>query len=216
LINPAVDAEKKWKDALAALLAYQAALAGKATTTVIPPVVTAPKTGDPKVVDPVLGGSKTDSAAAASSAASAIAYAVAKATGDATGAALAAAGVTPSALASQESGAIGAASIAAQLRAAEEAVKIASSLAAFKAKEAADLAASQAAARTMDYDERSKFRSMTLANASGIDGSGSSGNTQITLNVTGTVVTPNDLVQDIRTGLLAAQQNGQGLTLQAI
>ena len=216
LINPAVDAEKKWKDALAALLAYQAALAGKATTTVIPPVVTAPKTGDPKVVDPVLGGSKTDSAAAASSAASAIAYAVAKATGDATGAALAAAGVTPSALASKESGAIGAASIAAQLRAAEEAVRISSSLAAFKAKEAADLAASQAAARTMDYDERSKFRSMTLANASGIDGSGSSGNTQITLNVAGTVVTKNDLVQEIRTGLLAAQQNGQGLTLEAI
>ena len=218
LINPAIDAEKKWKDALAALLAYQAALAGKATTTVIPPVVTAPKTGDPKVVDPTgLGGSKTDSAAsAAASAASAIAYAVAKATGDETKAALAAAGVTPSALASQESGAIGAASIAAQLRAAEEAVRLASSLAAFKAKEAADLAASQAAARTLDYDERSKFRSMTLANASGIDGSGSSGNTQITLNVAGTVVTKNDLVQEIRSGLLAAQQNGQGLTLEAI
>jgi hypothetical protein len=215
LVDPADEAERKWKAALAALLAYQAALAGKATTTVIPPVITAPKTGDPKVIDPVLGGSKTDSAAT-SSAAAAIAYAVAKATGDTTKAALAAAGVTPSALAAQESGAIGAASIAAQLRAAEEAVRISSSLAAFKAKEAADLAASQAAARTMDYDERSKFRSMTLANASGIDGSGSSGNTQINLNITGTVVTPNDLIQDIRTGLLAAQQNGQGLTLQAI
>jgi hypothetical protein len=216
LVDPADEAERKWKAALAALMAYQAALAGNATTTVIPPVVTAPKTGDPKVVDPTgLGGSKTDSAAA-SSAAAAIAYAVAKATGDTTKAALAAAGVTPSALASQESGAIGAASIAAQLRAAEEAVRISSSLAAFKAKEAADLAASQAAARALDYDERSKFRSMTLANASGIDGSGSSGNTQITLNVAGTVVTKNDLVQEIRSGLLAAQQNGQGLTLEAI
>jgi hypothetical protein len=57
---------------------------------------------------------------------------------------------------------------------------------------------------------------MTLANASSVSGSGSSGNTQITLNVAGTVVTKNDLVQEIRSGLLAAQQNGQGLTLEAI
>jgi hypothetical protein len=217
LINPAIDAEKKWKDALAALLAYQAALAGKATTTVIPPVVTAPKTGDPKVVDPSgLGGSKTDSAATAS-AANAIAYAVAKATGDTTKAALAAAGVTPSALASQESGAIGAASIAAQLKAAEEAVALSSSLAAFKAKEAADLAASQANARTMDYDERFRFQgSSTIDNAKGLMGSTSGAPINVTVNVQGNVQTQNDLVASVRQGLLAAQTNGQTLTLQAI
>jgi hypothetical protein len=217
LINPAIEAEKKWKDALAALLAYQAALAGKATTTVIPPVVTAPKTGDPKVVDPSgLGGSKTDSAATAS-AANAIAYAVAKATGDTTKAALAAAGVTPSALASQESGAIGAASIAAQLKAAEEAVALSSSLAAFKAKEAADLAASQANARTMDYDERFKFQgSSTIDNAKGLMGSTSGAPINVTVNVQGNVQTQNDLVASVRQGLLAAQTNGQTLTLQAI
>jgi hypothetical protein len=64
-------------------------------------------------------------------------------------AALFAAKVNPSALAAQESGAIGAASIAAQLKAAERALvasnavmKQASTLASFKAKEAAELAAS--------------------------------------------------------------------------
>ena len=142
---------------------------------------------------------------------------MAKATGDTTKAALAAAGVTPSALASKESGAIGAASIAAQLRAAEEAVRVASSLAAFKAKEAADLAASQAQAKTMDYDEKFRFQgSNTLNNASNITGSASGAPTQVIVNVAGSVTTENDLVQQIRTGLLAVQQNGQGLTLQAI
>jgi hypothetical protein len=217
LTDPAEEAERKWKAALAALMAYQAALAGNATTTVIPPVVTAPKTGDPKVVDPTgLGGSKTDSAAA-SSAAAAIAYAVAKATGDTTKAALAAAGVTPSALASQESGAIGAASIAAQLKAAEEAVRISSSLAAFKAKEAADLAASLEQSRTMDYDERFRFqRSGTLDNSKGIVGSGGNNPVQVIVNVQGNVQTQEDMVQAIRQGLLAGQTNGQTLTLQAI
>jgi hypothetical protein len=83
--------------------------------------------------------------AAAASAASAIAAAVAKAAGDTAAAAIAAAGVTPSALAAKESGAIGAASIAAQLRAAEVAVKNANTYASFRAKEAADEAAYNAA-----------------------------------------------------------------------
>jgi hypothetical protein len=221
LIDPATQATLGWKNALAALLAYQAALGNKGiTTTVVPPTATTPPVVSvtPKVDG--LGGSKTDSAAtkAAESAASAIAYAVAKATGDETKAAIAAAGVTPSALASQESGAIGAASIAAQLRAAEEAVRISSSLAAFKAKEAADLAASQANARTMDYDERFRFMgSSTMDNAKSLVASGSSTAAPvINLTVNGSVTTENDLVQTIRTGLLAAQQNGQGLTLQAI
>jgi hypothetical protein len=223
LIDPAKAAEIGWKNALAALLAYQAAL-GKGATTTTPPTTTIP----PVVVIPPkndgLGGSKTDSAAAAAaakaaeSASSAIAYAVAKATGDTTKAALAAAGVTPSALASQESGAIGAASIAAQLKAAEEAVALASSLAAFKAKEAADLAASQALAKTMDYDERFRFRnSSTMDNAKGIVGSGmSTGSPTIIVNVAGTVTAEEDLVQTVRAGLLRGQYNGQSITLEAI
>jgi len=159
-----------------------------------------------------LGGTKTDS-----SAASAIAYAVAKATGDTAKAAIAAAGVTPSALASEESGAIGAASIAAQLRAAEEAVRISSSLAAFKAKEAADLAASQAASAQLDYDERSRFRSMTMANASSIAGSGMTTSAPtVNIVVQGSVTSEEDLVQTVRAGLLRGQYNGQSITLEAI
>jgi TP901 family phage tail tape measure protein len=87
--------------------------------------------------------------AAAAKAAVLSGYATAKASGDMNAAALFAAKVNPSALAAQESGAIGAASIAAQLKAAERALvasnavmKQASTLASFKAKEAAELAAS--------------------------------------------------------------------------
>ena len=161
----------------------------------------------------------TAAAKASESAANAIAYAVAKATGDTTKAALAAAGVTPSALASQESGAIGAASIAAQLRAAEDAVKISSSLAAFKAKEAADLAASQAAAQAMDYDEKFRFRAAQGVMASaetGFKGLNAGGTTNVTVNVAGSVTAEQDLVKTVRNGLLAAQYNGNQIILEAI
>jgi len=247
LIDPATAATLGWKNALAALQAYLALLAKGTGTVVTPPVVVPPTVTPPTVTpqgpcgtarpyynyytgecvataadikprgsstdSSGLGGSKTDSA----SAASAIAYAVAKATGDTAKAAIAAAGVTPSALASEESGAIGAASIAAQLRAAEEAVKISSSLAAFKAKEAADLAASQAASAQLDYDERSKFRSMTMANASSIAGSGMTTSAPtVNIVVQGSVTSEEDLVQTVRAGLLRGQYNGQSITLEAI
>ena len=210
-----------WTNALNALNAYLAALGkgtgGTPTNPVVPPVVV------PVVpVVPGVGGSKTDSAAAAASAAAskkaADAYAAAKAKGDMDAAAIAAAGVNPSALAAGESGAIGAASIAAQLRAAETALAVqrnATTLANFKAKEAADLAASQAASTQLDYDERSKFRSMTMANASSISGS-SSAPVTVNLTVNGSVSTEEDLVQTIRNGLLLGQTNGNSITLQAI
>jgi hypothetical protein len=218
LIEPGRLAELAWKSASAALDEYLRKLAGGtgATTSVpkvVPPVVVVPPKTDG------LGGSKTDSAAEAASKAAAAAYAAAKAAGDTAAASIAAAGVRPSDLASQESGAIGAASIAAQLRAAEIAQRNATTLANFKAKEAADLAASQASTATMDYDERFRFMgSSTLNNAKGLVGSGMNSNnpTVVNLTVNGSVTTENDLVQTIRTGLLAAQQNGQGLTLQAI
>jgi hypothetical protein len=245
LIDPATAATIGWKNATAALEAYLALLAKGTGTVVTPPVVVpvTPPTVTPQgpcgtsrpyynyytgecVASPsdikprgsssdALGGSRTDSAA---SAAAANAYAVAKAAGDTAAAAIAAAGVTPSALASEESGAIGAASIAAQLRAAEEAVRISSNLARFKAAEAADLAEAQAAARALDYDERFRFMgSSTMNNASSIVGSGTATSSPtIIVNVAGTVTAEEDLVQVVRNGLLRGQYNGQSITLEAI
>lgn len=225
LIDPATQAELGWKNALAALLAYQAALAGKGVTAVVvPPVVVVPK-----VTDPSGNGTFTDKAVKdaldAKNDAAAAAYARAKAAGDATAAAKAAAGVSPSALAAQESGAIGAASIAAQLRAAEEAqaaasaaAKQASSLAAFKAKEAADAAASAQSAAQMDFDEKLRIRAMqgVMSADTGFKGLQAGGNTTVNLTVNGSVTTENDLVATVRQGLLRGQYNGQTLTLEAI
>jgi hypothetical protein len=207
-----------WTNALNALNAYLAKLktSSGGTPTSTTPTTTATTTASTAAtVAATVATTK-----AAESASSAIAYAVAKATGDTVGASLAAAGVTPSALASQESGAIGALSIATQLKAAEEAVKISSSLAAFKAKEAADLAASQAASAQMDYDERFRFRnSMTMDNSKSLMASGmnnASTAPSITINVAGSVTAEQDLVQVVRNGLLNAQYNGNSITLEAI
>jgi hypothetical protein len=228
-LDPVVQLAIKWDNATKALERYLAMLGkgfkfGDTTTVVVPPVVTTtPKPGDPVVTNPSVNGTATDKAIAAALASkiAAEAYAKAKAAGNMDAAAKAAAGVTPSYLASQESGSIGAASIAAQLRAAETAQAIQSNITTmskFREKEASDLAASLAASSQLDADERSKFRSMTMANASSISGdiSGNAKSLNVTVNVAGTVTAENDLVQTIRTGLLTAQQNGQGLTLQAV
>ena len=218
-----------WNAATTALQNYLNA-AKNAAGIIIPtapviPGVTSPKPGDstgtPKAGDPaaIIAASKSASAAAA--------YAAAKAAGDMDAAAKAAAGVNPSALAAQESGAIGAASIAAQLRAAEaaqlaaaNAAKQASSLAAFKAKEAADLAASQAASAQLDVDERAKFRAaqgvMASAGDTGFKGLQAGGDTNVYLTVQGSVTSENDLIATVRQGLLRGQYNGQTLTLEAI
>jgi Ca2+-binding EF-hand superfamily protein len=222
LIDPAKAAEIAWLNAAAALQKYLDLL-GKGTTTITPPTTTTPPVITIPPKNDGLGGSKTDSAAtaasSAASAASAIAYAVAKATGDSTKAALAAAGVTPSALASQESGAIGAASIAAQLKAAEDQVRIASSLAAFKAKEAADAAASannSISDAAYDAAERARFRAMSGVMAGTGTPSNSGGAVNVTVNVAGSVTAEQDLVTTIRNGLLTAQYNGNSITLEAI
>ena len=55
----------------------------------------------------------------------------------------------------------------------------------------------------------------SLTNSDGI-GSSRSNNTNITVNVAGSVTSQNDLVAAIRNGLLRGQSNGQTLTLQAI
>ena len=188
---------------------------GPSGTPSVTPVV-------PGVTPVVPGGTNDSAASAASSAAAAAAYAAAKAAGNMDAAAIAAAGVHPSALASGESGAIGAASIAAQLRAAESALATATAqgntLTRFRAKEAEDLAASLAASSQLDADERAKFRSMTMANASSIAGdtSGNAKSLNVTVNVSGNVTTEQDLVTSIRNGLLNSQYNGDSITLVAI
>jgi hypothetical protein len=210
-----------WTNALNALNAYLAALkassGGTPSTKPVTPVV---PTVPPVSGTPVVAGSRTDSAAEAASRSAAAAYAAAKAAGDTAAASIAAAGVRPSDLASQESGAIGAASIAAQLKAAEQAQKNATTLANFKAKEAADTAATLAMLGSQDYDEKFRFMGSNTLNtaksmmAGGI--SSSSAAPVINITVAGSVTTEQDLVQTVRNGLLAAQTNGQGLTLQAI
>ena len=211
-----------WTNALNALNAYLAAL-GKGTggtpqNPVVPPTVVVP----PKTGDSGLGGSKTDSAATAAANAAAAAssraaaeYASAMASGDIAKAAIAAAKVSPTALASQESGAIGALSISTQLKAAEQArLATVSNL---KAAEA--LSAKNDSAASIDYD--SKFRSMssnTIDTAKGLMGSGmnSGGSTNIIVNVAGSIQSQEDITEAIRQGLLAGQTNGKTLTLQAI
>ena len=225
LISPAQIAELAWKSATAALAAYLALLAkGTGGTTVVPVVPVVPVI--PKVTDPGTTSNgnliKALEEAAAASSAAAADYATAKAAGDMNAAAIAAAQVTPSAIAAQENGIIGAASIAAQLRAAEDALAAAnavaaqaSTLAAFRDKEARDLATSQAAAAAMDYDERFRHRAAQgVLSASA--GSSSSAGVVVNLVVNGSVTTQQDLVQTIRTGLLAGQYNGQSLTLEAV
>jgi hypothetical protein len=92
----------------------------------------------------------------------------------------------------------------------------------FRMADAASMSSFDSAVAT-EYDERFRFAGMnlkspTLDNAKSMVGSGfnSGGNQTINVTVNGSVTTEQDLVQTIRTGLLTAQQNGQGLTLQAI
>jgi hypothetical protein len=227
-IDPVTLLATQWQNAAKALQDYLDKLnsaksfdynkLGPSGTPVVPPVVVVP----PKTDGTGLGGSRTDSAAEAASKAAATAYAIAKAKGDMDAAAKAAAGVRPSDLALGESGAIGALSIANQLKAAEAAQAKAQrdALANFKAAEALSAKNDSAASATMDYDERFRFRnSATMDNSKSMMGSGlsSSGNsTNITVNVSGSVTSEQDLVSSIRQGLLAGQTNGNTLTLQAI
>ena len=218
LIDPAKAAEIGWKDATAALAAYLALLGKANSTTVTTTPSTTITTPGGTVNTTTIEGINKASGYSDSSLAAANAYAVAKAAGDATGAALAAAGVNPSTLASAESGAIGAASIAAQLRAAEIAVANSATLAQFQAKEAQDLAASVAKINNSNYDERFRFNRGTVATASGMNGGNlmAGGSTNITVNVSGSVTSEQDLVTTIRNGLLTSQSNGNSITLQAI
>ena len=164
----------------------------------------------PKVADPFLGGSITDSAAAAR------AYAAAKAKGDMEAAALAAAMVTPSANTAGESGYIGATSIAAQLKAAEVALAAVTAqgntLAAFRAKEAADAAA--AAASQMNDDGRFRFNPRSAPTA---EPPPFGGNTDKPLEIKLKIDASGDqLSTALRNSLLFSQSNGSQINLQAV
>jgi hypothetical protein len=97
----------------------------------------------------------------------------------------------------------------------------ATNLASFRAKEALDAMNDSAASRTLDLDERSRFRAAQGVMASTADSGfkglqGSGGSTNVYLTVNGSVSTEQDLVSAVRNGLLATQTNGNGLTLQAV
>lgn len=195
-------------------------------TPIVPPVVVPPKGDDKIVVTPDYSGDDgiaRRAAAAARAAADAAAARASSSQGDAL-----------ARFKAKEAD-----DLAKDIAAKQAAAAIqANALAGFKAKEALDLASAKATAATnaaLDADERSKFRAMqdafkssayetptgkfsspTMDNVKGLMGGNSGGDTNVYLTVNGSVSTQQDLVTAIRTGLLATQTNGNGLTLQAV
>ena len=128
----------KWAEVIAAIGAAQSAAAAE---VVADDIKKKEETAKKEVLDEKAAaqtGAKSDSAAFAASQKAAADYAAAKARGDMDAAALAAAKVIPSAIASKESGAIGAASIAAQLKAATAAQNAKSASSIIAARRARD------------------------------------------------------------------------------
>ena len=214
LINPAIDAETGWKNALAALLAYQAALGNKITGTVptVPTVPTSPTA-------PVVPTNPKADAATVAAAVAAISTATTTKTINAAVAEATKAGVSASEIAnSMVTGLMG------QGVSTQNALSSARYTGqAIAAQQKAEQEAAELALRNQQYAEGMAKRyggyvgtSTTLTNAASISGSSSSAPTQIVVNVAGSVTTENDLVQTVRNGLLNAQTNGQTLTLQAI
>lgn len=203
LIDPATQAELGWKNALAALLAYQAALAGKGYS--------AGPTGGP-AYDPNASADANKEAADAAAAAANAAAEAAKANSDATAAALKAAEKVISMAVAIESATIKSSTGQKFLTDAQmdSALTSAGSVYGTGRSDSAVFA-----------DEQSKFRAMnnispTLTNSSSIGSTSSGGGTTVNLVVNGSVSTEQDLVSAVRQGLLATQTNGNTLTLQAI
>jgi hypothetical protein len=199
LIDPARAAEIAWKNATAALEAYLRLLGQGATT--------GNKGG--YTYDPAASVDANKEAADAAAAAADAAAAEAEANSAATDAALAAANKVMALVTTLD---LKKASGRSYLTDAEMDRVLTASNSPY---------APTSAAATDFVDERSKFQqkyglSSTIATASTMGTSSSSSGTVVNLTVNGSVTTEQDLVQTIRTGLLAAQQNGQGLTLQAI
>ena len=207
LIDPGTQATLGWKSALDALLAYQAALAGKGYGG------STGSSGSTFVYDPAASPSANAEAKDAAQAAADAATEAAAATDAATQAALDAANAVET--------------IVAQITATTTGVTTGANLSPkgqqILADEQARLAAvekqkAQFAAQTAGLAAKygGYVGSSTIDNAAGIGNTTSGSGVVVNLVVNGSVSTEQDLVQTIRTGLLAAQQNGQGLTLQAV
>jgi hypothetical protein len=91
----------------------------------------------------------------------------------------------------------------------------------FRKAEEASMANFEAAIAKSNYDEQFRFANRgTVANAGPSLGAGDfrmrEAGINVTVNVAGSVTSEQDLVQTVRNGLLAAQYNGDSITLQAI
>ena len=75
----------------------------------------------------------------------------------------------------------------------------------------------------LDAAERARFRALTnsntLSTASSLSSGGNlmaGGSVNVTVNVSGSVTSEQDLVTAVRNGLLATQYNGNAINLQAV
>ena len=226
LIDPATQATLGWKNALAALQAYLAALAGKGIAGVVPAV----PGGKPIVPNPIVPGygsskdEKEEAAAATTSggnlikALEEIASATSTTSINAAVAAATEIGATASEIAnSMVTGLL------------EQGVSTQNALStarytgqAIAAQQQAEQEAAERALRNQQYAEGMAKRyggfvgSSTIDNAKGLTGSSSGTASNITINVAGSVTSEQDLVQTIRSGLLRGQYNGQALALELI
>ena len=225
LIDPATQAELGWKNALAALQAYLAALAGKGIAGVVPAV----PGGKPIVPSPIVpgyGSSKDEKEEAAATtsggnlikALEEIASATSTSSINAAVAAATEIGATASEIAnSMVTGLL------------EQGVSTQNALStarytgqAIAAQQQAEQEAAERALRNQQYAEGMAKRyggfvgSSTIDNAKGLTGSSSNSGTVVNLTVNGSVTSEQDLVQTIRSGLLRGQYNGQALALELI
>jgi hypothetical protein len=87
----------------------------------------------------------------------------------------------------------------------------------FRMAEAASMAGFGSVSRG-EYDERFRFQSSTMNTASGLNSGNliAGGSVNVTVNVSGSVSSEQDLVTAVRNGLLATQYNGNAINLQAV
>lgn len=205
LIDPATQAELGWKNALAALLAYQAALGGKGYSS---SSSSSTYTYDP-AASPAANAEAQDAANAAADAAASAAAAVS----DATQAAIDAADAVDEIVAQIAS------TIAGSVSPSNLSPKGQKILADERARlEAVDKQSQQAEAYAAGMAKRygGFVGSSTMDNAKSLTASSSNSGVVVNLTVNGSVSTEQDLVNTVRNGLLATQTNGNSLTLQAI
>jgi hypothetical protein len=237
LIDPATAATMGWKSALAALLAYQAALgntpssssSSSSSAAVVPqgPCGTARPfynyyTGECVATAADIkprGATSSTTTTTTGDALSAITASTTTKTINAAVAAAIAADETASSIANAMAGALIAQGVGTN-NALSSARYTGQAIA---AQQKAEQEAAEAALRNQQYAEGMAKRyggyvGSTMDTANSLMGSGmtSSGTTNITVNVAGSVTSENDLVQTVRTGLLRGQYNGNQITLEAI